>query len=82
MQHGDVARIAELLEGGDLLVAGVGEQAEGLVGVGRDDDAVHAGDLAGDVADLDAVPAPGDIGDGMGRAHVLEQPGEPLYVDP
>ena len=82
MQHGDVVRVDELLEGADLLIARVGEQAQGLIGMGRDDDAINVGDLPGDVPDLDAVLAPGDVGDGMGRAHVLEQPGEPLDVDP
>ena len=69
-----------MLEGGDLRVARVGEQAERLVGVGRDNDAVHAGDLPGDVPDLDAVLAPGDVSDGMGHAHVLQQSGQPLDI--
>jgi hypothetical protein len=82
VQHRHVARVAELLEGSGLRVARVGEQAEGLVGVGRDDDAVHAGNLPSDVPDLDAILVSGDVGDGMGCAYVLEQPGEPLDIDP
>ena len=70
MQNGHVARVAELLQRGDLGIARVGKQVERLVGVGRDDDAVHPRDLPGDVAKLDAVLAPGDIGDRMGRANV------------
>ena len=67
MQDGLVARVAERLEGLHLLVARVGQQVQRLVGMGGDDDAVEAIDQPSDVADLDAVGPPGDVGDASRR---------------
>ena len=55
MQHDLVLRVRKGAEHAALLVGGVGEQGEGLIGVGRDDCGVEPARLAVVAGQLDAV---------------------------
>ena len=80
MQDGLVARVSECLEGLDLRVTGIGQQAQCLVRVGRDDDPVEPRDFPTGVTDLDSLGSPGDVGDGARPADVRQHFGETLDI--
>ena len=61
MQEHVVSGVRKRPERADLGVAGVGQQRQGLVGVGGDHDAVEPVDLVALIAYLDPVAVSGDV---------------------